>query len=418
MAACILPNPDRFGGAPMNAAPSPTLSKKGATFSRLRPYIYKMTSDDIRLLRNYARHSSEEAFAMLVSRHVDLVYSVALRQLRDVNLAEEVTQATFIILARKAGSLEAKTVLPAWLCRTAQYAAADALRTQRRRQRREHEAYMQSTVNEADSEAAWTRVAPMLDIAMAQLGERDHSAIVLRFFEGKDLKQVGAALGVCENTAKSRVSRAVEKMRQYFIKRGVTLSAGVIAGAISDNSVKAAPAVLAKSVTAVAMTNGATASGSTLTVVKGALKLMAYKKTAMVIAGVVGALLVGVTVSIPTVRTAIKSLPEKIENHIPAEQRKAALMQQMQAMKMSVWPALMKFSKEHKGDFPKSMDELRPYLPPELSGMDDNHWRITAPDTSAVPTTPESWTFCEQISQSAGQPRIILYADGHVEYRK
>src|SRR6202167_3381030 len=98
-----------------------------------------MTTDDMRLVREYARHGSEEAFATLVSRHVNLVYSVALRQLRNAHLAEEITQAAFIILARKAGSLGPKTILSAWLCRTAHYVAADALRTQRRRQGRARE---------------------------------------------------------------------------------------------------------------------------------------------------------------------------------------------------------------------------------------------------------------------------------------
>jgi RNA polymerase sigma factor (sigma-70 family) len=256
-----------------------------------------MTTDDMELVQEYARHSSEEAFATLVSRHVNLVYSVALRQLRDAHLAEEVTQAAFIILARKAGSLGPKTIVSAWLCRTAQYAAARALRTQRRRQCREQEVYMQSSLNQPEPDSSpWPDIAPLLDIAMAQLGKKDHSAIVLRYFEGKDLKQVGAALGVTENTAKTRVSRAVEKLRKFFVRRGITLSAAVIAGAISANSVQAAPVALAKSVTAIAIAKGAAASGSTLTLFKGALKIMAWTKakTAIVV-GVATILTVGTT---------------------------------------------------------------------------------------------------------------------------
>src|SRR6266481_3168636 len=128
-----------------------------------------MTTDDMELVSEYALHNSEEAFARLVSRHVNLVYSVGLRQLRDPHLAEEVTQAAFIILARKAGSLGPKTILSAWLCRTAQFAAADALRTQRRRQNREQEVYMQSLSNEAAADSAWPNIAPLLDNAMAGL---------------------------------------------------------------------------------------------------------------------------------------------------------------------------------------------------------------------------------------------------------
>jgi hypothetical protein len=113
---------------------------------------------------------------------------------------------------------------------------------------------------------------------MAELGTKDHNAIVLRFFEGKNLKQVGAALGVNENTAATRVSRAVEKLRKFFVKRGMTLSAAVIGGAISSHSVQAAPVSLAKSVTVAAVAKGATVGSSTLTVIKGALKLMAWSK--------------------------------------------------------------------------------------------------------------------------------------------
>src|SRR5438445_5490973 len=125
-----------------------------------------MMTDDMELVREYARHGSEEAFATLVSRHINLVYSVALRLLHDTHLAEEVTQAAFIILARKAGSLNSRTILSAWLCRTAQYASADALKTQRRRHRREQEMHMESVLNQPESESQpWADIAPLLDTA-------------------------------------------------------------------------------------------------------------------------------------------------------------------------------------------------------------------------------------------------------------
>jgi RNA polymerase sigma factor (sigma-70 family) len=234
-------------------------------------------TDDMTLLRQYAEGNSEEAFAALVSRYVNLVYSVALRQVYDPHLAEEVTQTAFIILARKAKSLHAKTVLSGWLCRTARYVSANALTMQRRRRDREQEAHMQSVLNESDPDL-WTQIAPLLEAALAQLGKTDHDAIVLRFFEGKIFSEVGEALDMSEDAAKKRVNRAVEKLRTYFSKRGVTLSAGALAAVVTANSVQAAPAALAKTATAVAFVKGATASGSSITLIKGALKTMAWTK--------------------------------------------------------------------------------------------------------------------------------------------
>lgn len=255
-----------------------------------------MMNDDMDLVNEYARSGSEYSFATLVSRYVDLVYSVAMRQVHDTHQAEEITQAVFIILARKAGSLNAKTILSAWLCRTAQYAAADALKIQRRRQRREQKLYMESTLNQIESDSRnWTEIAPALDTAMAKLGEKDHCAIVLRFFEGKDLKQIGAALGVSENAAKARVSRATDKLRKFFLRRGITLSAAAISAAISANSIQAAPIGLAASVT-VATVKGTAVTVSTLTIIKTTLKIMTWTKLKTVAGvGVLALLVTGTT---------------------------------------------------------------------------------------------------------------------------
>jgi RNA polymerase sigma factor (sigma-70 family) len=254
-----------------------------------------MVNDDMALVREFAVRQSERAFETLVARHVNLVYSVTLRQVRDPQLAEEVTQAVFIILARKAASLGPKTILSAWLCRTARYASADALKSQRRRQRREQEVCMQSLLNETES-SAWMQIAPLLDTAMAQLGEKDHNAVVLRFLEGRDFKDVSAALGTSEDGAKMRVSRALEKLRKFFARRGVTLSAAVIAGAVSANSVQAAPMGLAVTISATAV-KGSAVAATTLTLVEGALKIMAWAKakTAIVI-GAAAILATGTTV--------------------------------------------------------------------------------------------------------------------------
>jgi RNA polymerase sigma factor (sigma-70 family) len=257
--------------------------------------------EDITLLQEYAQNGSEAAFAELVSRHINMVYSSALRQVGDASLAEDVTQAVFIILSGKAKSISPQTILAGWLCRTARYAAANALKSQRRRQNREQEAYMQSTLIE-NPDDAWQQLAPMLDEALGNLAEREHSAVILRYFEGKNLKDVGTVLGTSEDSARMRVNRAVDKLRKFFSKRGITLSAGIIITAVSANSVHAAPAGLAASITTAAIT-GTTATASTLTIVKGALKIMAWTKTKIAIVTAAAALLTAGTAVI-TVKAA------------------------------------------------------------------------------------------------------------------
>jgi uncharacterized protein (TIGR03435 family) len=234
-------------------------------------------ANDMDLVREYATANSEPAFETLVRRHVSLVYSVALRQVGNPAQAEEITQAVFLILARKAARLRPDTVLAAWLHETARFASASFLRGELRRQRREQEAYVQSKLQESTADPAWEQLAPLLDEAIGQLGKADRNAVVLRFFQNKSSREIAAALNVHESAAQKRVNRAVEKLRAWFLKRGVAVSAGVLTGALSVNSVHGAPAHLAASVMAVSA-KGTAVSSSTLTLVKGALKIMAWTK--------------------------------------------------------------------------------------------------------------------------------------------
>jgi uncharacterized protein (TIGR03435 family) len=252
---------------------------------------------DMDLARKYATGNSEPAFAELVRRHLNLVYSVALRFVDNPQDAQDITQAVFIILAQKAVGLRQRTVLTGWLYETTRFTALRFLRTKNRRQFREQEAYMQSTLDESNPDGVWLRLAPLLEDGMARLNEKERALLALRFYENRTGAEAAAQLGIEEWAARKRMERALEKLRKFFGQRGAVFSATAIAGAISANSVHAAPVGLAKTISALALTKGVTAGGSTLALVKGALKLMAWSKMqTAVIAGAIVLLAAGTTV--------------------------------------------------------------------------------------------------------------------------
>src|SRR3954465_10088390 len=232
--------------------------------------------DDSVLLKEYVEHGSEEAFATLVARHINKVYSIALRHTRNPHQAEEITQAVFVILARKSRHLSKRVILSGWLCRTARLSAVSFVRSEIRRTRREQEAHMQNLLNESESEV-WPRIAPILDAAMAGLSEADHDAVALRFFDDKSMKEIGAALGASEDAVKMRVNRAVEKLRIFFTRRGIVCSATALTAAISANSVQAAPMGLAVTISTAAAHAGI-ALTTTATVTK-AIAITTTQKT-------------------------------------------------------------------------------------------------------------------------------------------
>jgi RNA polymerase sigma factor (sigma-70 family) len=252
-----------------------------------------MTSDDMALVRAYAADQSEAAFATLVARHVGLVHSAALRQLRDEHLAQDVTQAVFVLLARKAGSLSPDTVLSGWLYRTALFACADVRRREARRQQREQEALMEASIETqtSDTQTVWSKLAPILEDAMARLRDRDRDALVLRFFENKSMKEIADTLGLEERAAQKRVQRALDKLRGSFARRGITFSAALISGAIAANSVQAAPASVNALATAAGV--GRNAADSTHVIIRGILKAMVWAKLKFALSVSAAALLLG-----------------------------------------------------------------------------------------------------------------------------
>ena len=212
--------------------------------------LVNMKANDLDLLRQYAAEESEEAFTALVNRHLNLVYSAALRQVRSAQLAEEVAQSVFSDLARNAGKLKPDTILTAWLYQVARRTAIDLVRKESRRQFRELTALEMTAMN--STAADWTQVEPLLDEAMAALEATDRAAILLRYFENKSLRDVGQTLGTTDDAAQKRVSRAIERLRDFFAKRGVSIGAGGLATVIAGNAVQAAPVGLAAAISSAA----------------------------------------------------------------------------------------------------------------------------------------------------------------------
>lgn len=221
-------------------------------------------NDDAELLRRYFEEDANDAFAELVRRHVNLVYSVALRQLNgDAHLASDATQLVFTDLARKAGSLVGHRVLAGWLFTSTRFATAKLVRGERRRQAREQEAHLMQQLSHDDSAAQldWRQVRPVLDDVIGELNDHDREAILLRFFEGRDYTSVGAKLNLADNTARMRVDRALEKLRGLLEQRGVKSTSAALAVALANQAVVAAPVGLAATVTGVALTSGVAIAG-------------------------------------------------------------------------------------------------------------------------------------------------------------
>ena len=203
---------------------------------------------DCELLRRFAETNSEDAFAELVRRHLNLVYSAALRQVNgDAHLAQDVAQSVFTDLARKAAPLSRRAVLTGWLYTSAYFAAAKVVRTETRRRTREQEAHtMRELLHDPASDVDWDQLHSVLDEAMHKLKDGDREAILLRYFEKRPLAEIGAKFGVNENTARMRVERALEKLRAQLIRRGVTTTAAALSTAITVNAIQVAPAGLAQ----------------------------------------------------------------------------------------------------------------------------------------------------------------------------
>jgi RNA polymerase sigma factor (sigma-70 family) len=284
---------------------------------------------DAQLLREFAEHGNDSAFREIVIRHTDFVYSVALRCVNSPDLASDIAQSVFTDLSRKARSLADKLAdnasLVGWLYRSTRFAALNQLRDDHRRRAHERQA-MEQLLAHSEAGPDWDRIRPILDEAMDELKEEDRDALLLRYFKNHDFRGVGLALGVSEDAAQKRVSRAVERLREFFAKHGVTVGASGLAVVISANAVQAAPLGLA-----VTISSAAALSGTTLTVAATATAAKAVAMTTLQKTIIILALTAAIGTGIYQSRQAA-SLRSQVQ---ALQQQQAPLTEQIQQLTRS-----------------------------------------------------------------------------------
>jgi RNA polymerase sigma factor (sigma-70 family) len=233
--------------------------------------------NDLEILRRHVNDADPSAFGELVARHLDWVYSAALRQVRDPHMADDVTQAVFLALSQQARKLTAGVVLEAWLFRVTRRASAMALRAAGRRRTHERRAaIMNSEERAADiNPQDWETLAPVLDEVVEKLADADRQSILLRYYQRKSFAEIGQALAIGEPAARKRISRAIEKMRAMLSGRGMAFAAGTLAAGMLSYTSQPAPASTVASVAAITTTPGL-ASPTVLSLSHGALKMMPW----------------------------------------------------------------------------------------------------------------------------------------------
>ncbi|HTS19807.1 MAG TPA: sigma-70 family RNA polymerase sigma factor [Verrucomicrobiae bacterium] len=333
-----------------------------------------MKEDDWNLLRQYVRNGSEEAFATLVNRHINLVYSVALRQVGSRPLAEEVAQSVFTDLARNANHLRSDAILTSWLHRVAYRTAVDVIRKESRRQNREQKAMEAASVNTTTPD--WARIEPLLNEEVESLDDANRTVILLRFFENKSLREVGEALGISEDAAQKRVSRAVDRLRESLSKRGVAVGAGGLVVAISANAVQAAPAGLAATISVSAALAGAPAAATTATTLTKAIAMTTLQK-ALVTATIVATAGAGIYEAreASNLRDQVRSL----------QQQQTLLAGQIQQLQSERNDAANRLAFATDENVALKADSA------ELSNLRDEVARLNAASTNSLTLASQAW---------------------------
>ena len=364
---------------------------------------------DTDLLDRYAEDGSEDAFGELVSRHVNLVYSTALRLVRgDDPLAYDVAQSVFTDLARKAAQLSsrrrqegerqtsANLCLTGWLYNSTRFAASKSVRAEQTRRKHEQEAAaMNELINHSAPEPDWSQIRLLLDDAMGQLTDADRDAVLLRFFEGKNLCAIGNVMGLSEDAARKRVARALEKLRELLARRGIKTTAEALSVTLAAHAVQAAPIGFAAALASASLASAGAVATSTLTL--EIFKLMASMKVKLGIAALVGA-----AVITPVVLKHQHRPP-------PGEEFRDQERQHMQAAQQ-VLTGLINFAANNGDKLPNTFQEI---------GLYTDQFELVFKGSLKDPATPESTIVMREKkawrTANGTWARAYGFADAHSE---
>jgi RNA polymerase sigma factor (sigma-70 family) len=298
-------------------------------------------------LRRYVETGSQEAFSRVVAANVDLVYSAALRQVRDSHLAEDVTQAVFLALSQKARKLRSETVVAAWLTVVTRCAAVNAIKAQAVRAKHERESAMMVRRGSQDADV-WSDISGQIDAAITSLPPKYRRVVLLRFFQGRTTEEVAALTGISADAARQRLHRAILRLREWYRARGIEVSAATIGPAMAAHGSAAAPQGLASSVTHLVLTRSV--APSAISIAKGALLTMAWTKTKTAAVGVGIALL------------AIGGGAVVIQGVGPSATTSADAPRDWQARSMKnvkeIVMGCAMYGDSHKNHWPATLDEL------------------------------------------------------------
>ena len=281
--------------------------------------------NDEQLIKRFTSGSDDKAFGLLVERYINVAYAAAINYLGNEDLARDACQLTFVKFSKKAGKLSGKVQLGGWIHATARNMARNIQKAETRRRKRE-ESYADELMRKPTSETDWAQLGPELHEALVLLKPADRDAVILRFFQNKNLAEVGTALGISADAARMRLNRALEHMGDRLSKKGITSTAAALASALPAHAALTAPTGLASTISIAVLTGTTVSTTATLT----GVIITAMKAKAIIISTAVAATALvstGVYLSNKTenapAENQTESLVDAIENTAPPEASQA-----------------------------------------------------------------------------------------------